>query len=232
MPAFSAKYSVIIFDNRGVGRTDTTKPPYSAEQMAGDVKGLMDVLGVRNAHILGYSMGGQIAQELAGMYPGYVRSLILAGSYARQTPIGLSKTRLLLQMFMEGVNPEFVVKTFFLWLFSNRFFEDEEQVNIAVKNFLNPHYPQPPDGLEGQGLSIINYDGRERVGKISAPTLIIAGKNDIAIPLSCTEGLASKIPNSELIILENAAHSMIFEEPERFNRIVMEFLGRMRIGDR
>lgn len=232
VPVLSAKYRVITFDNRGAGRTDTTKPPYSAGQMAEDVKGLMDVLGVRNAHILGYSMGGQIAQELAVMHSGYVRSLILAGSYARMTPIGLSRTRLLLQMLMEGVSPEFVIRNFFLWFYSDRFFEDEGQVNTAVKNFLNPLYPQPPEGLEGQGLSSIEYDGRERVNGISAPTLIITGREDLLTPVKCAEELNSKIPNSELIILENAAHSLIFEESERFNQLVLEFLGRMQIGKR
>lgn len=226
VPAFSVKYRVITFDNRGSGRTDTTKPPYPARQMADDLKGLMDVIGIRNAHILGYSLGGLIAQELAVMHPGYVRSLILAGTYARQTPIGLSRTRLILQMLKEGVNPEFVIKDFFLWVFSERFFQNDEQVNNAVKSFLNPSSPLHPDGIEGQVLSIIDYDGRDLVNKISAPTLIISGREDIAVPVRCAEELASKIPNSELIILEGAAHSMIFEESDRFNQIVLEFLER------
>lgn len=228
VPAFSAKYRVITFDNRGAGRTDTTKPPYSARQMADDVKGLMDVIGIRNAHILGFSMGGAIAQELAVMHPEYVRSLILAGSYARLTPIGLSRTRLILQMFMEGVNPEFVIRNIFQWGFSERFFEDDKNVDTAVKNFLAPLYPQTQDGFEGQIHANIDYDGRDHINKISAPAMIISGREDLTVSVRCAEELASKIPNSELIILENAAHSFIFEESERFNRIVLEFLGRNR----
>ena len=82
MPELATKYKVVIFDNRGVGQTDTPDIPYSAQMMADDTADLMDALNIAEAHILGYSLGGFIAQELAIKYPQKVRSLILATSSA------------------------------------------------------------------------------------------------------------------------------------------------------
>ncbi|MEE8470206.1 MAG: alpha/beta hydrolase [Dehalococcoidia bacterium] len=83
IPEFSRKYRVIVFDSRGSGRTDAPDMPYSIEMLADDTAGLLDALGVEKAHILGLSMGGCIAQELALKYPQRVKGLILAATLAR-----------------------------------------------------------------------------------------------------------------------------------------------------
>jgi len=85
-PEFSEKYRVIVFDNRGAGRTDAPDTPYSIEMMADDTAGLLDALGIEKAHILGLSMGGMIAQEFALKYPQRVKSLILATTTASPYP--------------------------------------------------------------------------------------------------------------------------------------------------
>ncbi len=217
IPFFAESYKVIVFDNRGIGRTDTTKPPYTIEQMADDTAGLMEAIGINRAHILGYSMGGLIAQELAIRYPERVKGLALAASYARLNPIGLDRTKLLMRMFQEGVNPEMVVRNFFLWGFSDRFFENEGQVNAAISNFLNPPFPHPPEGLEGQVQAFLHYNGLNRLHQITAPTLVVTGREDILTPVKLAEELAAGIPNARLIIIDDAAHGFIFEDPARFN---------------
>lgn len=225
VPAFSQRYRVIVFDNRGTGRTDVTKPPYTIEQMASDTAALIEGLGMGKAHILGYSMGGLIAQELAIKYPEVVKSLTLTASYPRLTPIGLERTKLIMRMFQEGVPPEIVVRNFFLGLFTDRFFENEEQVNIAVNGFLNLlSSPKAAEGLDGQVNAIVNYNGRGRLHQITAPTLVVVGKDDILTPVRCSEELAATIPNARLIVLEDATHSLIFESPERFNQVVLDWL--------
>lgn len=227
IPSFSQKYQVIVFDNRGTGRTDTTKPPYIIEQMADDAAMLMDNIGINKAHILGYCMGGPIAQELAIKYPERVKDLTLAASLARLTPIGLNRTKLLMRMFQEGINPETVIRNFFLWFFTDRFFENGEQVNSAVNNFLNLlSSPKAAEGLNGQVNAILNYNARGHLHHITAPTLVVVGMDDILTPVKCSEEVASSIPNAELIILENAAHSLPFENPERLNKVALDFFGR------
>ncbi len=139
IPTLSQRYRVVAFDNRGVGRTDSTEPPYTTAGMADDTAGLLDVLGIDQAHIVGYSLGGAIAQELAIKYPERVKSLILAGAFARLSPIVLSRNKLFMRMLKEGIDIEIALRDFYLWSFSDRFFEDEAQVAAAVNNFLtNP----------------------------------------------------------------------------------------------
>lgn len=225
IPSFSQKYQVIVFDNRGTGRTDTTKPPYTIEQMADDTAELMSAIGIVKTHILGYSMGSLMAQELAIKYPELIRSLTLTASYARLTPIGLERTKLIRRMFQEEVNPEIVVRNFFLWFFTDRFFENEEQVSFAVNNFLNLlSSPKAAEGLDGQVNALLNYNDRGHLHHITAPTLVVVGRDDILTPVKCSEELASSIPNAKLIILDNAAHSLPFENPERLNQVVLNWL--------
>ncbi|MBI5407557.1 MAG: alpha/beta hydrolase, partial [Nitrospirae bacterium] len=168
--------------------------------------------------------GGLIAQELAIKYPEVVKSLTLTASYPRLTPIGLERTKLIMRMFQEGVPPEIVVRNFFLWLFTDRFFENEEQFNIAVNGFLNLLSPKVLEGLEGQVQAILHYNGRNRLHQITAPTLVIVGRDDILTPVRCSEELAATIPNARLIVLEDATPSLIFESPEKFNRAALDWL--------
>jgi len=79
--SLSAYYKLIIFDNRGMGNTETGKLPFSIEQFADDTAGLMDALGIRQAHVLGWSMGGLIAEEVALRHPGKVNKLILYAAH-------------------------------------------------------------------------------------------------------------------------------------------------------
>lgn len=222
--AFSKKYKVLLFDNRGTGRTEATKPPYDTAMMADDTAALMDHTGMESAHVLGYSLGGYIAQELALRHPGKVRSLILAATGANYYPIGKARTELLLRMVREGVSFELVLRTLFLWMFSNRFFEDDSRVSGAIEAFAKNPYPQPINGLEGQIAALLNHDASGRVGRISSRTLIVCGEDDIAVPARLSKQMAGCLRDSMFVMLKGAAHSFPFEMPEEFNRTVLEFL--------
>ncbi len=221
---FSKRYRVIAFDNRGTGRTTSPKPPYTIEEMAEDTARLMDALGVEKAHVLGFSMGGFIAQELAIRYPGRVKSLVAAGSSAWMGDLGRARTRLFLDMLKAGLSPELAFRNFYLWFFSEKFFDNVENVKAALNaNFNNPH-PQPLDGLFGQGEAIIGFDSRLRAGSITAPTLVISAKEDILIPPRLSEELSRLIPGSKLKHIGGCCHAMIFEDPQAFNGAVLDFL--------
>ncbi len=227
IPEFSKKYRVIIFDNRGVGRTDAPDIPYSTEMMADDSAGLLNALGIEKAHILGHSMGGFIAQELALKYPLLVRSLVLASAGTQETHMGKHLIDTWARMAREGVNRELFVRELLLWLFTENFFENTVMVQIAVDMLVTGPYPQPAHGLIRQVGACLEHNMKDRIGNITTPTLVLAGKEDILVPVRMSEELAAGIPGAELVVLEGAGHGALSEAADKFNLAVLEFLSKV-----
>ena len=226
-PEFSKEYQVIGFDNRGVGRTDAPDSPYSIAMMADDTAGLMDILGIEKAHILGVSMGGMIAQEFALKYPHRVKSLILATTAARSPSEGVGA---LASIFIteEGVSQETRIRKLLPNIYTDKFFENSEQVQRVVDAMLANPNPQPAYAAARQGDAAAQHDTRDRLGQITAPTLVLVGKEDIVLPVKLSEELAEGIPNAELVVLEGGGHGFNFEIPDKFNQAVLDFLVKVR----
>ena len=228
IPEFSKKYRVIVFDNRGVGRTDAPDTPYSIDMMADDTAGLLDALSIEKAHVLGVSMGGMIAQELAIKHPQRVKRLILAttaaGSYSWATHV-LGTT---LKLAEEGVRPDTLTELRVSYLFTDKFFENSELVQIVVNTMLANPYPQPTYAYARQFAAATAHNTRDRLGQITAPTLVLVGKEDILLPVKLSEELAAGIPNAQLVVLEGGGHGFSVEIADKFNRAVLDFLRRHR----
>ncbi|MGL5922575.1 alpha/beta fold hydrolase [Chroococcidiopsis sp.] len=227
---FSQKYQVIIFDNRGVGQSDSPNISFSTEMMADDTVELLKILNIKNAHILGFSMGGMIAQQIALKYPEIVKSLILVTTSAKFPVRARYLTKLWLKMLEEQVSTETRLKEICLWVFTDEFLADEARVTAAVNLGLNHPHPQPTHGFAGQISALLEHDIRDKIHRISAPTLVLIGKDEIFIPLDFSEELAANIPNAELVISEKGGHNYWMEFPEIFNRAVMQFLARVTIS--
>jgi len=227
IPEFSKKYRVIVFDNRGVGRTDVPDIPYSTEMMADDSAGLLNALGIEKAHILGHSMGSWIAQELALKYPQLIRSLILVSAGTQETHMGKHLIDTWARMAREGVNREIYVRELLLWVFTDKFFENTEMVQMAVDTLMTSPYPQPAHGLIRQVGACLEHNTKDRIGNITAPTLVLTGKEDILAPVRMSEELAAGIAGAELAVLEGAGHGLYYEVADKFNRAVLEFLSKV-----
>ncbi len=227
IPEFSKQYSVIVFDNRGVGRTDVPDIPYSTEMMADDSAGLLDALGIEKAHILGHSMGCFIAQELALKYPQLVRSLVLASAGTQETHMAKHLIDTWARMAREGVNREIYVRELLLWVFTEKFFENTAMVQIAVDMLVTGPYPQPAHGLIRQVGACLEHNAKDRIGSITAPTLVLAGNEDILVPVRMSEELAAGIPGAELVVLEGAGHGVYYEAADKFNLAILEFLSKV-----
>jgi 3-oxoadipate enol-lactonase len=228
IPEFSKKYQVIAFDNRGVGRTETPDKPYSVKMMADDAIGLMDVLGIDTAHILGLSMGGFIAQELAIKHPERVKSLILAttasaGDYRLVAHVtsawAAAKT--------EGVSPKTFYSLMFPWIFTDKFFENSEMVQMALDTMAASPYLPPAHAFARQVTACIEHNARDRLSQITAPTLVLVGREDILLPVKLSEELAAGIPKAKLVVLEGGGHGFNAEIPDKFNKAVLEFLAQI-----
>lgn len=227
VPELSKKYRVITFDNRGIGGTDAPEPPYSVEEMAEDTIGLLDAIGISKAHVLGYSLGGLIALELAANRPDRVDGLIIAGSFNGVSPIVRYRTKVWTEMLRDGVPIDKVYRDFLPWVFPGGFFEDEANLEAFLKSAMNSPHPPTLHGLIGMAMAITGYYGLKDLSVIKKPTLVISGEEDLSAPAKMGRKIADGIPGSEFAVIEGATHSFIFDNAGRFNGLVLDFLGRI-----
>ena len=225
---FAEHHRVIAFDNRGAGQTDQPDHPYSTRQMAADTVGLMDVLGIDRAHVLGVSMGGMIAQELALAHPGRVRSLQLHVTYAR--PDAYLRARLqTARRERAALSRDVAVASTLFWLFARTTYEDRPELVEAILQtaLANPH-PQSLTGFVQQADACLTHDALDRLVAIRCPTLVTAATDDILIPAALCREIAARIPGAEFRLIENAGHVPFWECPDRFNTLCLDFIAAHR----
>lgn len=228
VPALSQKYEVIIFDNRGTGRTDAPQPPYSIEDMTNDALGLLESLGIDRAHLLGYSIGGYVALEMGIRRPELVNGLILCATSNGMSSLGRYRTRIWTEMFKDDATTERILRDFLPWVFSERFFDNEENSEAFIRSALTSQHPQTIQGLTGLAGAITGYRGTTKLAEIKSPALIISGSEDLAAPAWLGKRIADGIHGARMAVLEGAAHMMIIEDSERLNNIVLDFLEGLR----
>jgi pimeloyl-ACP methyl ester carboxylesterase len=216
---FKKYYRVVTFDNRGAGKSDRPPGPYSTRIMADDTVKLMDLLKIEKAHIMGLSMGGMIAQELAINYPQRVIKLVLASTYARQDET--SGDTLELAKFPE-LTPEKKASAMIDLAFNKPFFRFIVGFLARVQTRFTGDSGRV--GIEAQSEACLKHDTLERLSSITAPTLVIVGTGDRIIEPVSSEVIAGRIPNAKLVKVEGASHYFSFEMKNVFNREVLDFL--------
>jgi pimeloyl-ACP methyl ester carboxylesterase len=225
-PGFAERYRVIAFDNRGAGQTDQPGSPYTTRAMAADTLGLMDALGIEQAHVCGASLGGMVAQELALNHPERVRSLQLHCTLARPDAYLLALGRTWLEM-RAALSREAFTRAMMLWLFAPATFETRpEFVEGVVQNALANPFPPTQAGFAGQAQAVASHDTQDRLARIRCPTLITVGAEDILVPPRFSRALHARLPHAELVVLEGGGHGYFLELAPAFNEVVLEFLGR------
>ena len=222
------EYRVIVIDNRGTGRSDKPEIPYTTKMMAGDVAGLLDILGIAAANVWGHSMGGMIAQEFALNYPDRLNNLILGGTNcggSRVVPSTPEAMAFLFDPELAKLPVEDRVRATLPWTWNKEFMENNPDV-IERLVALASEYPTPPHTMVSQGNALMTHDTYDRLPDIKAPTLVIAGSKDRLVPFDNSKLLASRIPNAELAIIENAGHGFFTDSTEKAIKIVLDFLRR------
>jgi pimeloyl-ACP methyl ester carboxylesterase len=216
---FKKYYRVITFDNRGAGKSDKPPGPYSTRMMADDTVKLMDLLGIEKAHIMGLSMGGMIAQELAINYPQRVMKLVLACTYARQDET--SGDTLEQAKFLQ-LTPEKKVSAMIGLAFNKPLYRFTFGLLARVQTRFREASGRV--GIEEQSEACLKHNTLERLSSITAPTLVIVGTGDRIIKPVSSEVIAGKIPNAKLVKVEGASHYFSFEMKNVFNWEVFNFL--------
>lgn len=222
LPSLANEYRTIIFDNRGVGRSDVPPGPYSVGQMARDAASILDAAGALNAHVIGASMGGMIAQELALRYPARVRSLVLActshsGLFGRWPRISklqrallpgvsrLEREALLVPLLYAATTPR------------SRIEED-----LAIRR--NCHWTNR--SFWNQFLGILGWSAYRRLPLLEVPALVVHGAEDHLIPAANGRSLAARIRSAEYHLIPDAGHIISTDQPELSTHLLLDFLRR------
>lgn len=236
LPGLAERYRVVVFDNRGMGRTLAPDEPTSIGQMADDASALLTALGLSWAHVFGVSMGGMIAQELALRHPERVGTLILgctsaggsraAGSAQLQADIaGFKETD-------EDDPPDLE------WLsdFLKRLWTDKaltkstSELQDAVLSLIR--FPPTPHGLHHQAGAVAAHDTHDRLPQICHRTLVITGDDDPLMDPQNSSILAERIPNAELHVFAGLRHAFHLERPDLVNSVIDDFIERWRNTER
>jgi 3-oxoadipate enol-lactonase len=215
-------FETIVYDHRGVGESTRVSEPFTIGALADDAAVLMDALELDSAHVMGISMGGMVAQELALRHPERLRSLVLGCTYAGGGDSALTGERVLRQLAeaMTSGDRQRAVRTAWEANVSARFAADDD----AYARFLEigVAHAVPVAVIMEQMRAIAGHDTSGRLADITAPTLVVHGTEDRMLPVSNAHAIAARIPGARLEIFEGAGHLFFWEEPAHSAELVRE----------
>ncbi len=223
-PDLAKHFRVITFDNRGAGRTSSPDRPYTIDQMADDAAGLLEALEIPKAHVLGWSMGGYIAQELALGHPGLVNKLILLSTAGTIDGYGRAMLASLLTVRRTNISREGFVRMMAPLVYSKAFLDDTTRLERAIQNSASNAYPQQDHAYIRQIGAIQRFDASPRLGEIKAETLVLHGEDDVLVPPHNGEALAAAISGATHTVLPGG-HVGVLENPNAYNEAILAFLG-------
>ncbi|MBN2334787.1 alpha/beta fold hydrolase [Candidatus Bathyarchaeota archaeon] len=231
--ALAERHRVITMDNRGTGRSGKPDEPYTMDMLAADVAGLLDALSVEKSHVMGFSMGGIVAQTVALNHPGKVRSLVLCGA----NPGGLHRVgssvhvqtelALIASPLPEMTERDRTVKL--LYLLYPRWYVEANLEELIQDETYSDH-PTPDYALVRQSQAIAGFHSHDRLPTIKAPTLVMTGEEDILVPPGNSEILADRIPGAELVKIPGAGHGFLKQKTAEAMPVILGFLEKVDRG--
>lgn len=222
LPLFTREFRCVVFDNRGVGKSFVPPPGYTLADMADDAAGVLDAAGIEHAHVMGFSMGGHIAQELALRHPRRVGSLGLHHTWARNCP-RLHAFQRARKRLAERGEREALVELSLLGLYSHAQYDAAPEEMERKRRWLLEQSP-PQAGWVGQLEACLRGDTLDRLSGIGVPTLVTGSDRDLIVAPHHAEEIHARIPGSRLVLLEGTGHVALIERPEAFARVCLEFL--------
>jgi len=221
--ALKGRYRVLRFDTRGHGQTSAPAAAYSLDQLADDLKGLLDGLGVATTHFVGLSMGGMVGQVFALKHPAMVQSLVLCDTTSRYPAAAASIWEERIKTVgVKGMEP-MVAPTLQRWFtapFRARRKDLIEKVGAMIRS-------TPAAGYVGCCHAIPKINVTDRLKEVRCPALVIVGEEDPGTPVDMARELHAAMPGAELAILSRASHLSNLEQPGEFNRALGGFLDKV-----
>jgi pimeloyl-ACP methyl ester carboxylesterase len=219
------RFRVIAPDNRGAGRSSQVDEPVSTADLARDMLGLLDRLGVDRAHVIGRSMGGAIAQHMALLEPQRVHTLTMCASFAKLDPLGrrvLANMREVLEWTQSWPAHARHSVQYFV---SSEFFNANPARVAAIEKLIGGE-TRLQACYARQNHACQEHDTLELLAEIRCPALILAGGRDPICSPTATRWMSERMRGAETVMFENASHFFLMEEPERFMRVMNDWLAR------
>ena len=226
-PDYANHFTCISLDLRGTGETDKPEGVYSTELLADDVAAFMQAAGIQKAHISGLSLGAATGMWLAAKYPDKVKSLSLHSGWAKTDPF--------LKTVVEGWQltakalgsvPEMVILSIFPWCLTPELFAARPDYIQSLTDFVRSRPAQTLAAFLEQSNAVIAHDVEAQLGRITAPTQITFGRQDMVTSTRFADVMKNNIRGSELLIFEGCSHAPIYEKVEEFNQKTLAFLQR------
>ena len=215
-----ADFDCVVFDNRGIGNSAAAAGPFTTADLAGDALRVMDAAGFETAHVLGISMGGMTAQELALAAPDRLRSLTLGCTYCGGPGSSLADpadAQALFEAFSSG-DLDRALRAAYEINLSPDFRADDSA--FADFQTMAAALPVSQATVQLQLQAVVGHDTQARLGEIAVPTLVVHGTADKMIPVGNGELIASLIPGARLELLEGVGHMFWWEQPERSAELI------------
>ena len=224
---YAKHFTCFSLDPRGAGETDKPEGAYSTELFADDVAAFMQAAGIEKAHVSGLSLGAATGMWLAAKYPDRVKSLSLHSGWTKTDPF--------LKTVVEGWQvmakalgsvPEMVILGIFPWCFTPELYAARPDFIQSLAGFVRSRPAQPLARFIQQSNAVMAHDVEAQLGRITAPTQITFGSDDMVTSTRFADRMMNTIRGSELLTFEHSAHAPIYEKTEEFNQKTLAFLRR------
>jgi 3-oxoadipate enol-lactonase len=214
------RYRLLRYDTRGHGCSDVTQPPYTMEQLADDVAGLLDSLGIGETHFVGLSLGGMTAQMLALRRPDLVSSLCLVSTTCFGAE-GLPRWTKRIASLRAGEPFDLMLEPMMDRWLSMKFRRENVERTDRIKSMV---LRTPPQGYIGCGLAIAGFDIRHRLNEIDVPTMVIAGEEDPSTTVEHAQAIHAGIKGAELAVIPGARHLLNVDHQVVFTSHLTDWL--------
>jgi pimeloyl-ACP methyl ester carboxylesterase len=224
---YAKHFTCFSVDPRGAGLSSKPEGTYTTELLADDIAAFMQAAGIGSAHIFGLSLGAATGMWLAAKHPAQVKSLSLHSAWPNTDPFlraVVESWRIIAQGL--GSVAEMAIKGIFPWCFTPELYAARPEYIDSLADFVRSRPMPPVDAFLRQSEAVLTHDARQVLGSIQAPTLLTFGRHDMVTSTRFADPLSAPIPDTELVVFEDSAHTPLYENVDGFNQRTLAFLQR------
>ncbi len=222
--ALSSRFTLVRPDNRSTGRTRPTEAPLSVELWAEDALALLAELGLGPAAVVGHSLGGLIALQMAAKAPSQVSRLGLLASAPLRSARNAALFNLLVRLRALDLPQDLWLRSFLPWIFHPRFFDGEGRLESAIAQSLAYPHAQTPAAMAAQVAALTQFDPSGLVQQVRCPTLAVLAQNDLLIPPDVAQAALAPLADLRVETIAEAGHSLHWDAPEATLAALLPFL--------